>query len=221
MRPHVTLKLATSLDGRIATASGESRWITGEAARAEVQRMRAEADAVMVGAGTARADDPELIARTAPPPPRQPLRVVLDTSLSLPPRGRLFASLDKAPLLVVGAAEDEQGRRAALEAAGARTAVVAADGRGGVDVAAALALLSAQGVGRVLVEGGGQLAASLVRAGAVDRLEWFRAPVLLGAEGRPAVATLALDRLAEAPRWRRIALRELGPDLWESYERAS
>jgi diaminohydroxyphosphoribosylaminopyrimidine deaminase / 5-amino-6-(5-phosphoribosylamino)uracil reductase len=220
MRPHVTLKLATSLDGRIATGSGESRWITGEAARAEVQRMRAEADAVMIGAGTARADDPELIARTAPPPPRQPLRVVLDTHFSLPRWGRLFASLDKAPLLVIGAAEGEPQRRAALEAAGARTAAVAT-GPGGVDIAAALALLSAEGVGRLLAEGGGQLAASLIAAGAADRLEWFRAPLLLGAEGRPAVGALTVVRLAEAPVWRRVALRELGPDLWESYERAS
>lgn len=221
MRPHVTLKLATSLDGRIAAASGESRWITGEAARAEVQRMRAATDAVMIGAGTARADDPELLARTDPPPQRQPLRVVLDTRFSLPPRGRLFASLDRAALLVIGASHREQERRAALEAAGARTAVVAKHGEGGVDVTASLALLSTQGVSRVLAEGGGELAASLLGAGAVDRLEWFRAPIVLGAEGRPAVAALALDRLAEAPKWRRIALRELGPDVWESYERAS
>jgi diaminohydroxyphosphoribosylaminopyrimidine deaminase/5-amino-6-(5-phosphoribosylamino)uracil reductase len=220
MRPHVTLKLATSLDGRIATASGESRWITGEAARAEVQRMRARVDALLVGAGTVRADDPELIARTSPPPERQPLRVVLDTHFSIAPAKRLLASLDKAPLLVIGATEGDAGRRAALEAAGARTGVVGAAG-GRVDVAAALALLSAGGVSTVLSEGGGQLAASLVAANAIDRLEWFRAPIALGAEGRPAIGALALARLADAPAWRRVALRELGPDLWESYERVA
>src|SRR5262249_16465497 len=118
--PHVTLKLATSLDGRIATAAGESRWITQAAARAHVQRMRAEADAIMVGGGTVRADDPQLLARVEPPPLKRALRVVLDTAFSLSPRGRLFATLAQAPLLVIGA----DGEDAALVAAGARTAKV-------------------------------------------------------------------------------------------------
>jgi diaminohydroxyphosphoribosylaminopyrimidine deaminase/5-amino-6-(5-phosphoribosylamino)uracil reductase len=213
-RPHVTLKLATSLDGRIAAASGESRWITGEASRAEVQRMRASVDAIMVGAGTARADDPELMARVEPPPAKRALRVVLDSKLSLAPRGRLFASLDQAPLLVIGS----DGDGSALEKAGARTAKVAAKD-GLVDVGASLTLLSSEGITSVLVEGGGQLAASLIGAGLVDRLEWFRAPIVLGAEGRPSVAALALARLSEAPVFRRVAVCALGPDLLESYER--
>jgi diaminohydroxyphosphoribosylaminopyrimidine deaminase/5-amino-6-(5-phosphoribosylamino)uracil reductase len=219
-RPHVTLKLATSLDGRIATASGESRWITGEAARAEVQKLRASHDAVMVGSGAARADDPELLARTDPPPSKQPLRVVLDTEFAMAPSGRLFASLDRAPVLIIGAMDVEAGRRAVLEAAGAGTCGV---GRApaGVDIEAALGALADAGVERVLVEGGGELAASLIAAEAVNRIEWFRAPMVLGAEGRPGVGALALARLAAAPRFRRIALRELGPDLWESYERVS
>jgi diaminohydroxyphosphoribosylaminopyrimidine deaminase/5-amino-6-(5-phosphoribosylamino)uracil reductase len=216
-RPHVTLKLATSLDGRIATASGESRWITGEASRAEVQLMRARVDAVMIGSGTARTDDPELLARTDPPPVKQPMRVVLDSTLTLAARGRLFASLDRAPLMVIGANGADAG---ALEAAGARAVTVAASTSGGVDVGAALEWLAGQGVRSVLVEGGGKLAASLIAAGCVDRLEWMRAPIVLGAEGRPAVATLSLARLADAPAWKRVAVRELGPDLWESYERA-
>lgn len=218
-RPHVTLKLATSLDGRIATASGESRWISGPDARAEVMRMRAQAHAVLVGAGTARADDPELLARTEPAPRRQPKRVVLDTNLALSPQGRLFATLAQAPVLIVGAEEADPARRAALQAAGARV-LLASAGAGGVDVVSALALLANDGVERLLAEGGGLLAASLIRAGAVDRIEWFRAPLLLGEEGRPAIAALAVARLSEAPAWRRVALRELGPDLWESYERA-
>jgi diaminohydroxyphosphoribosylaminopyrimidine deaminase/5-amino-6-(5-phosphoribosylamino)uracil reductase len=218
-RPHVTLKLATSLDGRIATGAGESRWITGPASRAEVQKLRAAHDAVMIGAGTAWADDPELLARTDPPPPLQPMRVVLDSNLNLPPAGRLFDTLSQAPLLVIGAEDAEFERRAGLESAGARVVVIPR-GAGGVDAGEALAQLASDGIERVLVEGGGKLAASLIAGGLVDRLEWFRAPILIGEEGRPSVAALALSRLADAPRFTRIALRELGPDLWESYERA-
>ncbi|MBK8544611.1 MAG: RibD family protein [Caulobacteraceae bacterium] len=219
-RPQVTLKLATSLDGRIATGAGESRWITGEAARAEVQKLRAAHDAVLIGSGTARADDPELLARTTPPPLRQPVRVVLDTEFSLAPMGRLFATLDRATLLVIGAGDGDEARRKALEDAGARTAVVAR-GPLGVDADAALAAMVEHGVERVLCEGGGQLAASLIAAEVVDRLEWFRAPIVLGGEGRPGVAALALSSLADAPRFNRVALRDVGPDIWESYERVS
>jgi diaminohydroxyphosphoribosylaminopyrimidine deaminase / 5-amino-6-(5-phosphoribosylamino)uracil reductase len=219
-RPHVTLKLATSLDGRIATAAGESRWITGEASRAEVQKLRADAQAVMIGVGTARADDPELLTRTDPPPRRQPVRVVLDTEFSLAPSGRLFDSLDRATLLVIGASDGDQVRRKALEAAGARTDGVSR-GPVGIDAEAALVALWDHGIERVLCEGGGQLAASLLVAEVVDRLEWFRAPIVLGAEGRPGVGRLALTQLSQAARWRRVALRELGPDIWESYERVS
>ncbi len=218
-RPFVILKLATSLDGRIATASGESRWITSAAARAEVQRMRAEADAVMIGAGTARADDPELLARTDPAPRRQPLRVVLDTELGLQAKGRLFASLEAGPVLVVGGEGAAEDSRVRLEAAGARVKL-ARRGAGGVDIASALAVLEGEGVTRVLVEGGGMLAASLIQASAVDRIEWFRAPLALGAEGRAGIGALALARLGDAPAFKRVAVRELGPDLWESYERA-
>ncbi len=218
-RPHVTLKLATSLDGRIATASGESRWITGEAARAEVHRMRAQADAVMIGAGTARTDDPSLVARTEPPPARQPTRVVISAGLDLSPTGRLFADLDRAPLLIIGTGAADRARMASLEAAGALVQLVDADVGGSVNLAAALHLLASAGLGRVFAEGGGELAASLVAADLIDRLEWMRGPIILGAEGKPAIGPVALERLEDAPRWRRVALRELGPDLWESYER--
>src|SRR5262245_10314449 len=101
-RPHVTLKLATSLDGKIATATGESQWITGPEARAMVHRMRAAASVVMIGAETARADNPSLLARTEPPSPRQPMRAVVTSRLNLLPQGRLFEHLDIAPLIVFG-----------------------------------------------------------------------------------------------------------------------
>ncbi len=217
-RPHVILKLATSLDGRIATASGESRWITGEAARAEVHRMRAGVDAVMIGAGTARADNPSLLARTGPAPLRQPLRVVVTTRLEILPQGRLFEDLALSPLLLFGAERANPARHAILEAAGARIEQVPRAGDG-LDIAALLARLAELGVGKLLCEGGGKLAASLIGAGLVDRLEWFRAPILLGGDARLALGELGLPQLAAAPAWRRIALAELGPDLWESYER--
>ncbi len=215
---HVTLKLATSLDARIATSAGESRWITGEAARAEVHKMRAASDAIVIGVGTARSDDPTLTARIEPMPVRQPVRVVLDSTFSLSPASRLIATLDQAPLLVVGLESAPAERRAAVEAAGAQTAVTPATNEG-VDVRAALALLTQWGVERVLVEGGGRVAASLVKAGLVDRIEWMRAPILIGEEGRPALGGMALTQLSSAPRFQRVAVRELGPDLWESYDR--
>lgn len=217
-RPRITLKLATSLDGRIATASGESRWITGEAARAEVQRMRAAHDAVLIGAETARRDNPSLLARTEPPPPRQPARVVVTTRLDLAPDSNLFAGIAQSPLIIFSAERVAPARHAILEGAGARVEQVARN-ENGLEVAAVLERLAVLGFASVLAEGGGKVAASLIAAGAVDRLEWFRAPIVLGAAGRPAVAELSLVALAEAPSWRRVALRELGPDLWESYER--
>ncbi len=217
-RPHVTLKLATSLDGRIATASGESRWITGEAARAEVHRMRARSDAVMIGAGTARADDPSLLARTEPPSTRQPTRVVVTSRFDVPFEGKLFAQLDQSPLVVFGGERAKPAHQAILEGAGARLERLPGER---VEIGDVLDRLAAIGISTVLAEGGGALAASLIAANAVDRLEWFRAPIILGGDGRPAVAALQLGSLAEASAWRRVALRELGPDLWESYERAS
>lgn len=215
----ITLKLATSLDGRIATASGQSQWITGAAARAEAHRMRAASDAVMIGAGTARADNPSLLARTEPPPPRQPARVVASATLDVPTSGRLFEQLGASPLFVLTAEGAPAARRAALEAAGA-TVIALRSAAGSVDWTEALKRLSERGLNRILVEGGGVLAGALVSAGVVDRIEWFRAPILLGAEGRPCLGPLALTSLQDAPAFRRVALRELGPDLWESYERS-
>lgn len=220
-RPSVTLKLATSLDGRIATAAGESRWITGPDSRAEVQRMRAGADAVMIGAETARRDAPSLLARTDPPPPKQPTRVVVTSRFNIPFDGKLFDRLDSSALIVFGAERANPARQAMLESAGAQVETVPAAEGGAIEISAVLLRLNQFGFASVFAEGGGKLAASLIAADVVDRIEWFRAPIVLGAEGRPAVAALPLARLSDAPRFRRVALRELGPDVWESYERTS
>ncbi len=208
MRPQVTLKLATSLDGRIATASGESKWITGEVARLEGHRLRAAHDAILVGVETVLADDPELTARLPGRPVDQPLRVVLDSRLRTPATAKVASG---EASLILTLAEPAPVGSAAVER------VEAADGH--VSVARCLSALKRRGVASVLIEGGGQVAASFLRAGLIDRLEWFRAPLLLGGEGRPCVAALALATLADAPRFRRLAVEPCGDDLWERYER--
>lgn len=212
----VTLKLATSLDGRIATASGESRWITGELARLEGRRLRALHDAVVVGIGTALADDPELSVREPGAGP-EPWRVVLDTHARLPAQARMLRS-PGGPVCVLTDAAAEQRAVEALQAAGAQVLPVEA-GTAGLCPKSVVAVLAGLGLKRVMLEGGGQIAAAFLRAKMVDRLEWFRAGTLLGAEGRPAIGPLLLEGLAEAPRFRRLDWRLLGPDVWERFER--
>jgi diaminohydroxyphosphoribosylaminopyrimidine deaminase/5-amino-6-(5-phosphoribosylamino)uracil reductase len=206
MRPTVTLKLATSLDGRIATASGESQWITGVEARQQGHRLRATHDAILVGVETVLADDPELTARLPGRPVDQPLRIILDSRLRTPATAKVAAAntliLTASEPRAIGGAEAEQ--------------VETDKGRPAID--AVLAALEKRGVSSVLIEGGGQVAASFLRAGRVDRLEWFRAPILLGGEGRPCVAALALANLADAPKFRRLSAEPLGDDLWERYD---
>jgi diaminohydroxyphosphoribosylaminopyrimidine deaminase/5-amino-6-(5-phosphoribosylamino)uracil reductase len=211
-RPHVTLKLATSLDGRIATASGESQWITGEAARAQVHVLRAAHDAVVVGAGTALADDPLLTARTDPAPARQPWRVVFDRSGRLSPGSQLAQSTALGPVALVGAATGDPAPLEALGVAVIRTAWNAT----AVDMLAALAAKT--GAKRVFLEGGGALAAAFVRESLVDELIWFRAPILIGGDGIGALGPLA-KALADAPRFRRVSVTDLGEDLLETYVR--
>lgn len=235
----VTLKLATSLDGRIATAAGESRWITGEAARAQAHRLRAMHQAVLVGVETVIADDPQLTVRLPGFVGLQPLRVVLDSRQRTPPSSKLVKSAARLQTVVIAVTpprsrltragvtvlrvEQSEGRPvlgAALAALEAhyREAPRARLAAAGVEPAEALDV--PPGAMRVLVEGGGRVAASFLAAGLVDAVEWFRAPILLGGEGRPAVAEFVLKQLADAPRFRRLSVEQLGDDLWETYARA-
>lgn len=202
----VTLKLATSLDGRIATASGESQWITGEAARLEGHRLRAAHDAILVGVETVLHDDPELTARLPGRSVDQPLRVVLDSRLRTPQAAKVAGE----NTLILTAAEPR--------AIGAAKVVQVAAEQGRPTIPAVLKALEAAGATSLLIEGGGQVAAAFLRANAVDALEWFRAPILLGGEGRPCVAALALANLAEAPKFRRLSAEAVGDDLWERYD---
>jgi diaminohydroxyphosphoribosylaminopyrimidine deaminase/5-amino-6-(5-phosphoribosylamino)uracil reductase len=211
----ITLKLATSLDGRIATAGGESRWITGKAAREAVHRLRSEHDAVLVGVETALADDPELTVRLPGYAGRQPARVVLDSRQRLPLTSRLVSTACAVPTYLVATSEPDP----ALVAAGVVVVHVPALGEDRPDLKTVIQALAAEGLNRLFVEGGGQVAASFIRCGLVDALEWFRAPVLIGGEGRPGIGALAVAALAQAPHFRRVEVREVGDDLWERYER--
>jgi diaminohydroxyphosphoribosylaminopyrimidine deaminase/5-amino-6-(5-phosphoribosylamino)uracil reductase len=211
----VTLKLATSLDGRIATAAGQSRWITGAAAREAVHGLRARHDAVLVGVTTALADDPELTVRLAGYSGPQPARVVLDSRQRLALHSRLVTTARDVPTYVIATTEPD----AALIAAGVRVLRAQAAGEARPDPKTVLEILAGAGLSRIFIEGGGQVAASFLRAGLVDAIEWFRAPMLIGEEGRPAVGALAIAALAEAPHFRRTEVREVGDDLWERYAR--
>jgi len=211
----VTLKLATSLDGRIATASGESRWITGEGARAAVHQLRGEHDAVLVGAETALADDPELNVRLPGYSGRQPARVVLDSRQRLSPTSRLVKAARDIPTYVVATTPPDP----VLVEAGVRVLQVRGVGQDRPELETVVETLAAEGLSRLFVEGGGQVAGSFLRCGLVDAIEWFRAPILLGGEGRPAVGALAIAALAQAPHFRRTEVLEVGDDLWERYAR--
>lgn len=219
-RPSVTLKLATSLDGRIALASGESKWITGEAARAEVHGLRAAHDAVIVGSETVLADDPELTARLDPAPERQPLRVVADSRGRVPASAKLFSTLEMGPVAVATLETTDLDALGWPSGPGVQFWMLpAGEGSTSISLPDLLDSAARAGVGSLLVEGGGQLAAAFVRAGLVDRIEWFRAPVLLGGDARPCLGALGLAKLAGAPRYQRVSVKEVGVDLWERYER--
>jgi diaminohydroxyphosphoribosylaminopyrimidine deaminase/5-amino-6-(5-phosphoribosylamino)uracil reductase len=211
----VTLKLATSLDGRIATAAGESRWITGEVSREAVHRLRGEHDAVLVGVETALADDPELTVRLPGYNGRQPARVVLDSRQRLRPECKLVATAREVPTFIVSTTEPD----ATLVAAGVRILQVRAVGEDRAELKTVVETLAGEGLSRLFVEGGGQVAGSFLRCGLVDRIEWFRAPIVIGGEGRPAVGALAIAGLSDAPHFRRTEATALGDDLWERYER--
>jgi diaminohydroxyphosphoribosylaminopyrimidine deaminase / 5-amino-6-(5-phosphoribosylamino)uracil reductase len=208
-RPLVTLKLATSLDGRIATRSGVSHWITGDEARQRAHHLRASHDAIVVGSGTALADDPELTCRLPGLAERSPVRIVLDGRLRLPPSSRLARTAREVPTWLITRADADAKRRAALERSGVEVLTVASTPGEHIGLELALAALAARGLTRVLVEGGSALAAALLRARLVDRLVWFQAPLLIGGDGLPAIGTLAADTLADClslHRWHSLPL---------------
>lgn len=213
-RPFVTLKLAGTLDGRIATASGESQWITGPHARRAVHMMRARHDAVMVGAGTVRADDPSLTVRGLGIM-HQPVRVVVSRTMKIPATGQLARTAQDTPVWLCHGPDADVGT---WTDQGAVSLPCDLEGRQ-VDLTSVLATLASRGITRVFCEGGGMLAASLLNSGAVDELVVFSAGMAIGAEGTPSLAAMGVDRLNHAPRFNLHNVGQIGADICHIWRR--
>ena len=216
-RPLFTLKLATSLDGRIATGTGDSKWITGEQARARAHLLRARHDAVLVGSGTVLADDPDLRCRLPGMLDRSPVRVVADARLRTPVRARLVQTAREFPTWILTSPGADATKSAALIEAGVTMIEVAGADGGGLEPVAMARALASRGLTRVLLEGGGSLAASYVAAGLIDRLEWFTAPKIIGGDGRAAVGPLGVERIGEVRGFVLQASSTLTSDLHATY----
>ena len=209
-RPYVTLKLGSTLDARIATASGESRWITGSQARALVHRMRGRSDAVMVGSGTALADDPALTARRGQRVVGRPVRVLLDSRLRVPIAAQIYRRHEGARTLVL----TRKGARGRRNVAATGAELLDLPGSPGkLDLAAGMRALAGAGLTTVLVEGGGGLAAALLREDLVDEIHWILAPRLVGGDGLPALAGLGVQALSQTPRLEWLGIGRLGDDI--------
>jgi diaminohydroxyphosphoribosylaminopyrimidine deaminase/5-amino-6-(5-phosphoribosylamino)uracil reductase len=217
-RPLVTLKLATTLDGRLATRTGQSQWVTGEPARRAAHALRGRHDAVMVGVGTALADDPLLTCRIPGFRSTQLVRVVADSRLRTHMTSQLVATASETPTWLLVRAGTDAGRRHAFTSLGV-TVIEVAGAETGVNMAAGLQALGTAGLTRVLVEGGAQLAASLLRAGLVDRIAWFHAPSVMGGDGWPGVQAFGIDRLDAMPRFKRCGATPMGDDMLSEFVR--
>lgn len=211
-RPHVTLKFAMSLDGRLAAPDGTSQWITSPAARREGHKLRDELDAILVGVATVLADDPQLTCRIPGRKTRNPLRVVLDSDLRTPPAARVLHT-DAAPTLVIAAAGADAAKADAIRRTGAEVIEVSR-GSGGVDVGEVLGALGGRGVTSLLVEGGATVAASFLRAGAGNRVVAFIAPTLIGGGPRyQAVSDIGVGTLSDALKLEHVTYKKIGGDL--------
>lgn len=213
-RPFVTLKIAQSLDGMTASASGDSKWITGEESRRYGHLLRAQNDAILVGINTVLADDPELTCRLPGLETHSPIRVVLDTRLRLDEKSILAKTAKSTPTIVFTTVLEVTNK---LRNLGVEVVQVARDARGRPDLEALLTELANRKVTRLLVEGGATVHAAFLDRDLADRLEIFTAPITLGAAGRNAIDALAALTLQEAPRFHRLSQRQLGIDLLESY----
>jgi diaminohydroxyphosphoribosylaminopyrimidine deaminase/5-amino-6-(5-phosphoribosylamino)uracil reductase len=219
-RPMFRLKMASSIDGRIATKSGESRWISGETSLAYAHRLRATHDAIMVGIGTVKADNPMLNCRLPGMEDLSPVRVVVDRKLQLSMDSQLVKTAKQHPLWIITSEQQEKERGAKYEKKGAKIVSVEVNEEGYADPNIAARKLGELGLTRVLIEGGAHLAAAFLREDLIDHIEWVTAPLMMGGDGRGAVESLNRQALAEHPRFKRINSRMLGEDRLESFVRA-
>lgn len=203
-RPMVTLKVAATLDGRIASPTGDSKWITGEAARRTGHALRANHDAIMVGSGTAMSDNPSLTCRLPGLEASSPLRLIVDSGLRLPPSSRVVQTARQVPTWVLCGEGCDGKHRKALETAGARILEIRRREDGRLSPEAMLLTLGEEGLTRVLVEGGAGLGTSLLQACLVDRIAWFASACLMGADGLAAVADLNLEKVSDMAHWQVI-----------------
>jgi diaminohydroxyphosphoribosylaminopyrimidine deaminase/5-amino-6-(5-phosphoribosylamino)uracil reductase len=215
-RPLVTLKIAQSLDGKVAAASGESKWITGPEARRFGHLLRAQNDAILVGIGTAIADDPELTCRIAGLEDRSPLRVIVGSSPRLGRASRIARTARNIPTIQF---TSRAADGSSLAECGVEVVPLPPDSAGRVDIAPMLAALGSRGITRLLVEGGPTMQAGFLDRDLADRIELFTAPIVLGSAARDSAAALRATSLEEAPSFRRVARLMLGPDLLESFAR--
>ena len=218
-RPHVILKLAVSADDKIAAAGHRPVAITGEAARTRVHLLRAQCDAILVGIGTVRADDPSLTCRLPGMEARSPVRVVLDRSLRIPGTSKLVHSARQTPLWVMASETAEAPAAMKLGAAGAQVIRIAPTSAG-LDLPAVLHALADKGITRLLVEGGARVASSFISAGLADEIWLLRGPDTVGADGVPALDALPLAAITQSPAFKVRASETLGKDTLTVYERA-
>jgi diaminohydroxyphosphoribosylaminopyrimidine deaminase/5-amino-6-(5-phosphoribosylamino)uracil reductase len=218
-RPLITLKVASTLDGRIATVTGASRWITSEEARSLVHHVRASHDAILIGSETALQDDPDLTCRLPGMRRRSPVRIVADGRGRVPTKSRLMQTAGIVPtwILVSEEAVTANGNRSLPTGVSLLTVDRGADGH--LDPEAISRTLAERGLTRVLLEGGGVLAASFLKAGLIDRLVWFHAPTIIGSDGRAAIADVGVREIINAFSFRRESVHQIGCDLVETYER--
>jgi diaminohydroxyphosphoribosylaminopyrimidine deaminase / 5-amino-6-(5-phosphoribosylamino)uracil reductase len=219
-RPMVTLKLASTLDGRIATHGGESQWITGTPARRLAHAMRGRHDAVMVGVGTVLADNPDLTCRIRGFRPIPNVRIIADSHLRTSLTSRLLTTANDVPTWFLLREGTNLAREDAFVDLGAKLIKIPGS-PAGVDLKAAMTALGSAGLTRILVEGGGQLAAALLRADLVDRIAWFHAPSVMGGDGWPSAQAFGVESLAAMPRFRRDRATPIGDDMLTEFRRAA
>ena len=219
-RPLITVKIATTLDGKIATSTGESQWITGNAARGWGHMVRATNDAVLVGIRTVLSDDPELTCRLPGLAVSPPVSIVVDGWLNLPDTSKLTKAASTRPVWVLTHANPELKRVSQLEKMGVKVIPVVGGPDRTIHMPSALQALAELGLTRIMVEGGARVIATFMNANLVDRLIWFRAPTIMGGDGLPSVQPIGVTVLDAMPRFRLIDMVRAGDDVMETYVRA-